>query len=119
MPDLIDVIRAANTRRAKCCDTVAAWLEANGVAAGIPQRERFRLWRRGVADGARIAAARIGLAEIDTLERRDGDVVLVLQPGGVETLGVARGDWCIIASKGVVGALRVEPIACWALPCHR
>lgn len=119
----IDVMRAANSPTALCCDTVAAWIEACGHPVTFSRRQRMRMWEGGVMAGAVAAAQEIGLIRIPPIQRRDGDIVLFMQ-GGCQTLGVSYGGRSFMAAGGPDGIARngsfiIPPLMAWRIPCRR
>jgi len=99
-----------------CCETVGAWLAANGVDQPFSRRRQAALWARlGVFRAAVAAAERIGLERIHGGCARDGDVILFQQRGGI-TCGIAWRGHALAAAAGRVGIYRAPFLAAWRVP---
>lgn len=113
MPDPMKVMAAACHANALCCETVGAWLQANGLEQPFSRRRQVALWvKAGVFAGSVAAAERIGLKRIHGGCARTGDVILFQQRGGI-TLGVAYNGLALAAAGGAVAVHRAQFLAAW------
>lgn len=115
MNEIVAFFRAFPLRKdTLCSEPVAAWLRSRGVSVDMLRVDQKDLWGRGMIEGAREAARRVGAHEIAPEEARAGDVALIAQQDEEPAMGVMFDGGFVAASFGRL-IIVTEPVvvAAW------
>lgn len=115
MNEIVAFFRAFPLRKdTLCSEPVAAWLRSRGVSVDMLRIDQRELWARGMIEGARDAARRVGAHEVAPEEAQPGDVALIAQDGAEPAMGMMFEGGFVAASFGRL-IIVTEPVvvAAW------